>query len=537
MNYKYGTTQVFAAFPTNDGSKAAGITPQEHVNLEMFKAIETLGRKLERAEGERDRMARRLAAIESAATLDETTGKYYLPVVSGGDVEQTPRSGSGWSVALSLCSTAIAAVALAYAVYGQPNASNLTSRQLAAINAIAYPAGPSAPESGWTPAPVETAGVEVESPFITPAAPETVTATASATAMAPYTVVSKPDETTGLLPPPTLRSAPSPALEPPPPLRETAEVPMPAPLPAPLAAPRAEVVVARTPVTIAADDNLPEELSALEQRAFENVAIAQHDLGTIYAAGKLVPQDFKRSAYWFSKAAEGGLANADYNLGVMYQQGLGVEKNMEKALDWYNKAAQKGNPEAMYNLGIAYVGGSGVARDVDRGVSYFKRAANAGVAQAAYNLGILYESTFIGPVDYARAVQWYDVAGAQGNQQAKAAADRLRTMVAEGNAVQDIAATEPASGIDEEAQFGEGDSSPPEEKAEKPVVTVEPTEDLLTRLQAELIKRKELPYRKPSGVLDSRTENAIRDWQMKLGLTVTGLPSQILLDKIEQDGK
>lgn len=524
MNYKYGTTQVFAAFPTNDGGKGAVVTPQENVNLEMFKAIETLGRKLERAEGERDRMARRLAAIENAATLDETTGKYYLPVVAGGDVAPPPRGGSGWSVALSLCSTAIAVVALAYAVYGQPQSGALTSRQLAAINAIAYPSGPSAPESGWTPASVETAGVEVDNgPFITPAAPETTTASA----MAPYTVVNKPDETTGLLPPPTLRTAMP--VEPPPPLRETAAAP------APVSASRAEVVTVRTPVTIKADDDLPAELSSLEQRAFENVAIAQHDLGTIYAAGKLVPQDFKRSAYWFSKAAEGGLANADYNLGVMYQQGLGVAKDMEKALDWYSKAAQKGHPEAMYNLGIAYVGGAGVGRDVDRGVSYFKRAANAGVAQAAYNLGLLYESTFIGPVDYARAIQWYDVAGAQGNAQAKAAADRLRRLVAEGNAAQEIAATEPASGFDDdEAQFGEGDSSPVEEK---PVVVPEPTEDLLTRLQAELIKRRQLPYRKPSGVLDSRTETAIRDWQMKLGLTVTGLPSQILLDKIEKDGK
>lgn len=504
MHYKFGTTQVFGAFPTND----AAATPQERVNIEMFKAIETLGRKLERAESERDHFARRLAAIEGAATLDESTGKYYLPVVANGGEQRTEPSRGG-SFALSLCSTAIALAALAYAVYGHAPAGSLTPRQLAAINAIADTSTPAAGESWSQP---ETAANEIPAapmPSIVQQAqqqPDTVVS-------GPYTMVSS-----------GVTSAPA--------VQEKLVQSLP---------PRAPVMVSKPvetdapakPIGLAPDENLPPELSAMQQRAFEDVAESQHDLATIYAAGKLVPQDLKRAAFWFTRAADNGLANAQYNLGVMYQQGLGVDKDMEKALGWYDKAAQQGHPEAMYNLGIAYVGGTGVERDAERGVSYFKRAANAGVAQAAYNLGVLYESSFINRPDYVRAVQWYDVAAAQGHFEARAAADRLRNQL-EASGVEAIAQTASPSDIDDEGQYGEGDASPPDEAAE---AETPPVEDLLTRLQAELIKRRELPYRKPTGVLDSRTETAIRDWQMKLGLTVTGLPSQLLLDKIEAGGK
>jgi TPR repeat protein len=505
MHYKFGTTQVFGAFPTND----AAATPQERVNVEMFKAIETLGRKLERAESERDHFARRLAAIEGAATLDESTGKYYLPVVTNGGQPQEPAR-QGGSFALSLCSTAIALVALAYAVYGHaPSSGSLTPRQLAAINAIADTAAPAASSEGWQQPETNVAGdIPAVMPSIVEAQqqPQTVVS-------GPYTMVSS-----------GVTSSPA--------VQEKLVQSLPSRAPVMVSKP-AETQAPAKPITLAADENLPPELSSMQQRAFEDVAESQHDLATIYAAGKLVPQDLKRAASWFTRAADNGLANAQYNLGVMYQQGLGVNKDMEKALAWYDKAAQQGHPEAMYNLGIAYVGGTGVARDADKGVAYFKRAANAGVAGAAYNLGVLYESSFIGRPDYVRAVQWYDVAAAQGHFEARAAADRVRAQL-EASGVETIAQAASPSDIEDEGQYGEGDASPPEETAAE---TPEPTEDLLTRTQAELIKRRQLPYRKPTGVLDQRTEGVIRDWQMKLGLTVTGLPSQLLLDKIEADGK
>src|SRR5690606_15482327 len=82
------------------------LSHQERVNMEMFKAISLLGRKLERAEGERERLIRRLIQIESSATVDEETGKLYLPVVTGNApppqiIERRPPSWQGLSSVLS----------------------------------------------------------------------------------------------------------------------------------------------------------------------------------------------------------------------------------------------------------------------------------------------------------------------------------------------------------------------------------------------------------------------------------------------------
>src|ERR1700735_2906613 len=99
---KFGTAQLL------DPSNAA-LDGQARVNAEIFTAVEILGRKLERVEAERDRLARRLALIESAATVDEKTGKLYLPVVMNegtASVKEyaTPR----WIISTSLMSSAIA---------------------------------------------------------------------------------------------------------------------------------------------------------------------------------------------------------------------------------------------------------------------------------------------------------------------------------------------------------------------------------------------------------------------------------------------
>jgi localization factor PodJL len=299
-------------------------------------------------------------------------------------------------------------------------------------------------------------------------------------------------------------------------------------------------------ITIDRDAALPAKLADLEKRAFEGVPEAQHDLATLYASGKIVAQNYKRAAYWFSKAADGGVANAHYNLGVMFQQGLGVHKDLTKALAWYQRAAQLGHPEAMYNLGIAYIEGIGVDRNSAKGVAYFKNAANAGVAQAAYNLGVLYESNFVGPIDIAKALEWYQVAANEGHADAQGAVDRLKTQVAKANeekaddesnlTVADL--VEPAAG-----EEGEGDASPPGDgrpaadtgravNDDGRAVAPQFRSDLVAKVQDALMKRGLLPKGTPSGVIDQPTEDAIRAWQEKSGLAVDGEPSKELLDKL-----
>lgn len=384
-------------------TNAADLPQPERFQTEVYKAIEILGRKLERSEAEREKLAARLAQIESSATLDQETGRLYLPAI----VEKTIVKDDAATVsasglfAMSLC-IFLAFFTLGVQVMKPPQApvqigTVLSKDQLAALDMITMQH-----MSGLL-----TGGVKADEwqhvDTTAPAAPQ------------PEAIVAT--ETT------PAATEPAVAIQVPMPAVTESEAPSVAP--AETAKPAAKT---ETPayVTIARDEALPKKFARLEDRAFDGVSEAQHDLAALYAAGKAVPQDYKRAAYWFSRAADGGIGNAHYNLGVMFQQGLGVRKDMKKALSWYKSAAELGHPEAMFNLGIAYTDGVGVKQNAQRGASYFKRAATAGIAQAAYNLGVLYESGFLGKPDMKQAVHWYQDADKKGQPEAKKALQRLK---------------------------------------------------------------------------------------------------------------
>lgn len=554
MVNKFGTARLYDTSPS--------VTPQERVNLEMMKAIEMIGRRLERTENQRDQLAERLALIESSATLDEKTGKLYLPVVMEPGTPVPGSSTPGWVVGISLMSSVLAVFALGLSLYREPAEPSLTPRQLAALNALAGPMQFVGHENRWKKVD-ESEGLmpgteaSASAPVTAPAAQASETLQTaetnahlwpdafgppkppSAEATEGWRVAEAPKEVPASEPQPIADTAiaeealPAPAAEAPKPEVKVAETPappvttpetaIPENAPPKPAADRQDEKVAS--IEIGPDPALPQKLAELEKRAFTGAPEAQHDLAIIYASGKGVAQDYKRAAYWFYKAADGGIANADYNLGVMFQQGMGVKKDVHKALGWYEKAAQLGHPEAMYNLGIAYVEGVGTLRNIDRGVSYFKKAANAGVAQAAYNLGVLYESNFVGPINLAKAAEWYQVAAEQGHATAKEAVSRLHQQIADAEKTSDQAAqaaatVEPATGPKEE-KTGQGDSSPANEG----------NHDLVIKLQSALIARGDISGN-ASGMLDERTVDAIRAWQKKLGFVETGLPTPELVEGI-----
>lgn len=434
---------------------------QERVHTEMFRAIELLGRKLERAEEERDRLTRRLTTIESSATLDKKTGRLYLPALiepPGAPPLIPAHALPTWIIGLSLSSSVLALCALGIVVFKNPE---LTAQQVAALNAVASVKLAAVDDKNWGDIPADD-GLIAANPPVETAAPEVVVAQQKSEIP---TKAQEPlkEEAPVVVPAQAIAAAPvTPVAKEPLPKAvvsvSPANVHIPGEdLPLPEMPEKPEAVAAtkdnyNTVTTLIAPDlSLPPRISELEKRAFSGVPEAEHDLATLYAAGKGISQDYKRAAYWFARAADGGIANAHYNLGVMFQQGLGVRQDMSKALGWYESAAELGHPEAMYNLGIAYIEGVGVTRDPSRGVAFFRKAANAGVAQASYNLGVLYESNFIGKIDTKKALDWYRVAEGQGHSEARAAVARLERKTNAHAGYADA---------DAEDEFGEGDSSP-----------------------------------------------------------------------------
>src|SRR6476620_8819456 len=59
-------------------------------------------------------------------------------------------------------------------------------------------------------------------------------------------------------------------------------------------------------------------------------------------------------------AADKGSAIAQFNIGIMYANGQGVAQNYSEAVKWYGLAANQGFADAQYNLGLLYANGQGV---------------------------------------------------------------------------------------------------------------------------------------------------------------------------------
>ena len=117
--------------------------------------------------------------------------------------------------------------------------------------------------------------------------------------------------------------------------------------------------------------------------ATDGHAVAQFNLGLMYADGRWVPKDDAQAVHWYRRAAEQGDANAQHNLGLMYAQGHGVPKDDAQAVHWWRRAAEQGDAFAQFNLGAMYAQGRGVPRNEQLAYFWWLLAAARGDAEAA----------------------------------------------------------------------------------------------------------------------------------------------------------
>ena len=507
---------------------------QSKVNAEIFKAIELLGRKLERSQNEQDRLLNRLHDLESLASFDETTGQYFLPVASPQQLLPPPNAAAPrWPIALSGFSVFLALCALIAVMRLEPS---LTPEQLAQIQTQAKFSALEK-EDAWQSLTVQNQGENAaEAQALTSSLlPNNETASSSQESFPPL------DDTEATLPPLALpedmvTSDVTTALTQT--IDDKAQSDVSSAIPETETTPKTSddknderAQTKPTKVTgLEPDSALTGDLKNLETRAFQGVPEAQHDLATLYASGKAVTQNFRRAAFWFARSSDQGIANAAYNLGVMYHQGLGMKVNLSQAVAWYKKAAERGHPEALYNLGISYVQGVGVKAQPERGLQYLKRAAELGIAQAAYNVGILYESNLTNQTDINEALSWYKKARDMGNTEAGTAYNRLFAVLSKN--------------LDDEA-LGQGDRTEAEEIAPtRPIqakTVMPPVKDnvysaIVAEAQAKLFRAGYLPNR-ASGFMNRETEDAIRAYQRKSGLTVNGKIDKKLIQHMDKNLK
>lgn len=146
---------------------------------------------------------------------------------------------------------------------------------------------------------------------------------------------------------------------------------------------------------------MAEALAAIKKRDFESAyslwlplaedgnKSAQHNIAQLYRLGKGIPQNYKKAAEWYQKAAELWHAPSQYNLALLYENGLGVPINYAEAAHWYRKAANQDYGVAQFNLAVMYSIGQGMKPNFVQAHKWYDIAADKGIDDAAENRDLL----------------------------------------------------------------------------------------------------------------------------------------------------
>lgn len=155
-----------------------------------------------------------------------------------------------------------------------------------------------------------------------------------------------------------------------------------------------------------------------------------------------LPQNFKKTFYWYTQAATAGDAYSQFELGKLLEDGKGTLKNDILAFAWYEKAAGQGNtthqfqlakkyleqkkPELAYRwflkaseqgddssqamLGILLLTGEGVAKNYNEALKWLRASSDLNNPFAQQQLGLIFLKGEIIPRDLTQSLMWFILA-------------------------------------------------------------------------------------------------------------------------------
>ncbi len=567
-------------------------THQQRVNETMFNAIELLGRRLEKTETERDRLASRLAEIEAAARVDDETGQMYLPVVIERPEDRAGASGMmfpKWAVMSSMMSSALAILAIVMVMTRpSPQLSNEELRAQLAELGLPQFAQLSPESSAWRVVGDDKTNMEPRVTYTEPVGEAPVTtetwdragveptyddAPEIADFDADEVTPEKPFEETFDKMMTEMGEIQPAAGEPETPLQEapveTAKVePKAAPKPAPKSAPKAQPKTQPKPQVKATPKAAPKPApqKIVEKQPAQTASATPRGIGRAGAPG--IPaaiqydDNLPEKIQFLQKRAYDGLAEAQHDLATLYASGTAVRQDFDRASYWFYKAAENGVPNAHYNLGVMYHQGLGVAKDLSQAVSWYENAAELGHPEAMYNLGIAYLEGVGTNADTMRGVSFFRRAARAGVSQA---AYNLGILY-ESNYAQDAGSDGMAEATEryrQAAELGHMEAAKSlarlgrEDILENMDIAYDLTDiepaagdagdrvtgvaagagqpvmadrGVVSRIQQLLVDYSLLPPGQTDGVMNPQTEDAIRAFQGEHGIAVDGVASRELLD-------
>ncbi|MGQ2989540.1 tetratricopeptide repeat protein, partial [Brevundimonas sp.] len=170
--------------------------------------------------------------------------------------------------------------------------------------------------------------------------------------------------------------------------------------------------------TLAAVALAPTTASPEAQSLFDK-AITQIDAGD------------KAGVDTLTQAANLGLPVAQLKLADLYQTGTGgAARNLTEARTWTRRAAESGDPRGMHAYGMYLFDAVGGPKNRPEALNWLLKAADRGLVDSQFNVAKIYETGDEGiAANPADALKWYLIAARAGDQQARAAADRLSAKV------------------------------------------------------------------------------------------------------------
>ena len=190
----------------------------------------------------------------------------------------------------------------------------------------------------------------------------------------------------------------------------------------------------------AANNQTADAIAAWRKAADKGSTSAMVELGVLYGTGAGVARDEEAARKLFERAAQGGNPRGVSNLAAL-GGGASASADPARARELLQKAAET-NAEAQYQLGLMLAEGNGGPQDDAGARALFEKAAAQNHPGALMQMGVFTQEGRGGPKDKEAAKAYYERAAALGNEDAKAALDRLRCPYAikdkRGNRVTDL---------------------------------------------------------------------------------------------------
>ncbi|MGI9383501.1 MAG: peptidoglycan-binding protein [Methyloligellaceae bacterium] len=266
---------------------------------------------------------------------------------------------------------------------------------------------------------------------------------------------------------------------------------------------------------------------SLRTAASKGDAAAQFEVATRFAEGKGVDRNYVEAARWYKRAAALGLAPAQYRLGAFYERGRGLKEDLGRARLWYRRAAEQGNIKAMHNLAVTYTARNGRGPDYATAAQWFEKAARHGLSDSQFNLGILFQNGLGVRKSLSEAYRWFALAAAGGDPEAEKRRKPLKLQILPNvlkrieHAVRNWKA-EPVKKAANTVSKRSGSWRSAKQTGNAKTARVQTLLNQLGYLTG-----------KSDGRLGPKTQAAIRAFEKRSGLAVTGKVNDRLIKRLE----